>query len=305
MRDEFVDVIWNTEEDGTIKAIGNVSVDVYQLDANHNRMGTRPTLYQAITGGASNPNPFVTNDGSVRFFTDPGLYEIVFTDLEVPPRIAQDSIWWSAVPGGEAGINAEQLPDRGEGLIQPGDIIFCGYEDPGPGYVYAADQYVTRAAPYDRVFARYGTKFNKAGDSDGSKFRLPDMRGRLPMGWGSPTGFTGGHADVDTIGKSDPFAVTIRRAKHKHGRGTLAASQPPHTHRQRDDQFFASFLNQMGGVSALHNGGTSFTANDLYGDIALATPPVSLSGEIGDGADMASQPSNVIPHLVCMFKIRL
>jgi hypothetical protein len=320
-RDFFTDVILHRNADtGAVTAIGNVSIDVYKLDANGARLAQRPTLYQGRTGGAAYTNPIVTTNGSFEFFADPGEYEIVFTDLDVPARIAQKSIWWSSIPGTEAGIPASQLPDRGEGLIQPGDIIFCGYADPGAGYVLAAGQYVTRLDPYDRVYARYGTAFNLAGDTDNTKFRLPDFRGRAPFGWGDPTGNTGGHADMNTIGKNDGLALNIRRPKHKHGRGNLdvAIAGGDHYHALDPDGTF--YHVPMGTTTWLKTNiklGTGSDVDVLSADnqstiktrqgtsTASHSHSSSLSGEIGATSDLTNQPIDIVPYLVCMFKIKL
>jgi len=66
-------------------------------------------------------------------------------------------------------------------------------------------------------------------------FLLPDLRGRIPVGYAA----SGGHADVSTLGNNDGVAASYRRAKHKH---------TPHTHTQNPHNHAGTFDGQAGAV---------------------------------------------------------
>lgn len=64
-------------------------------------------------------------------------------------------------------------------------------------------------ATYPDLFAAIGTTY---GAADGTHFNVPDLRGRVPVGYAA----AGGHADVSTLGNNDGVAAANRRAKHRH-----------------------------------------------------------------------------------------
>lgn len=59
------------------------------------------------------------------------------------------------------------------------------------------------------LFAVIGTTF---GAADGTHFNVPDLRGRVAVGFAA----SGGHVDVSTLGNNDGVAAANRRAKHRH-----------------------------------------------------------------------------------------
>jgi microcystin-dependent protein len=72
---------------------------------------------------------------------------------------------------------------------------------------------------YADLFAAVGSNF---GNGDGTTtFNLPDMRGRAPVGFAA----TGGHSDVNAIGKNDGQSAANRRPKHR-----TSITDPGHTH---------------------------------------------------------------------------
>lgn len=62
-------------------------------------------------------------------------------------------------------------------------------------------------ADYPDLFDKIGTTF---GSADGTHFNVPDMRGRVPVGYAA----SGGHTDVSAIGNNDGVAAANRRPKH-------------------------------------------------------------------------------------------
>jgi microcystin-dependent protein len=66
-----------------------------------------------------------------------------------------------------------------------------------------------------RLFNAIGVSF---GAGDGSTtFNVPDIQGRMPVG----VAVSGGHVDVNALGKNDGVALLRRRPKHRH---TVAAA---------------------------------------------------------------------------------
>lgn len=72
---------------------------------------------------------------------------------------------------------------------------------------------------YADLFAAIGTTF---GSGDGSTtFNVPDMRGRVPVGWAA----SGGNPDVSTLGANDGQAAANRRPHHR-----TSITDPGHNH---------------------------------------------------------------------------
>lgn len=62
-------------------------------------------------------------------------------------------------------------------------------------------------ADYPALYNTIGTQY---GSADGTHFNVPDITGRVPVGYAA----AGGHADVDTLGKNDGVVKANRRPKH-------------------------------------------------------------------------------------------
>ena len=75
------------------------------------------------------------------------------------------------------------------------------------GYLMCIGQTISRTT-YAALFAVVGTSYNTGGEA-GTDFRLPDMRGRVPVGVGT-------NADVNALGKNEGAVIGDRRPKHKH-----------------------------------------------------------------------------------------
>jgi microcystin-dependent protein len=204
----------------------NVRITVYKLQADGTREGTVATIYSTRSGAAKS-NPFTTAaGGSIDFFADPAEYQIDVLDLNNPVRFATYTINWSSVPGGVDGMSASQLPGSGGGLAQPGDIKMAGLisvaqADPS-GWLWCDGRIVSRTT-YAALFAAIGTVFNTGGET-ASQFRLPDLRGRVPMGpnsfataAGSSGRISNGSANIGNTAGTENVTLTI-------------AQIPPHEH---------------------------------------------------------------------------
>lgn len=77
--------------------------------------------------------------------------------------------------------------------------------------------YITRAAPNDLLYAAIGTQFNLSGDSDATRFRLPDLRGLTPaMVDGSAGRISGADALGNVMGEQRHLPTLAETAPHRH-----------------------------------------------------------------------------------------
>lgn len=103
----------DTVIDDAGNALADVTVAVYQR-------GTVNTvsIYTTASGGTTRPNPFTVTDGIVSFWAEPGSYDLVISDTEIPPRFSTRTVSWDSIP--YAGVNDLTLAVDGsvdEGLL--------------------------------------------------------------------------------------------------------------------------------------------------------------------------------------------
>src|SRR4051794_13404152 len=83
VRIQFYDTITNKMPDGTMIALSGVTVTVYNRGQT-----TRPNIWARETDPAPIPNSsFITVDGVLDFWVDPGAYELHFEDTVSPARV--------------------------------------------------------------------------------------------------------------------------------------------------------------------------------------------------------------------------
>jgi microcystin-dependent protein len=127
--------------------------------------------------------------------------------------------------------------------LPPGTLASYGGASAPSGWLVCDGSAVSRTV-YGLLFTAIGTLY---GAGDGSTtFNLPDLRGRVPVGYAA----SGGHVDVNTLGKNDGVTLANRRAKHRH---------TPHSHTYTQQQFVAggSTAIQLNTNVATTNGSTS------------------------------------------------
>jgi len=79
-------------------------------------------------------------------------------------------------------------------------------------------------------------------------FLLPDLRGRIPVGYAA----SGGHTDVSTLGNNDGVAAAYRRAKHNH-----TVTDPGHTHPQHANTSYNDQGGSFASTNLTNGGGTA------------------------------------------------
>jgi hypothetical protein len=101
-RTKFDDVVIDDEGNG----LADVQVNVYEVGT-----VTPATIYTTRAGVGTKSNPFITTPGGlVQFYADPGTYDVVFSDTEIPERVSDRTITWEAISGDDEGISLAQLP---------------------------------------------------------------------------------------------------------------------------------------------------------------------------------------------------
>lgn len=103
------------------------------------------------------------------------------------------------------------LPDAAGVTVQlpPGSLVAYAAATAPTGWLLCDGSAVSRTV-YQLLFVAIGTTY---GAGDGSTtFNVPDMRGRIPVGYAA----SGGHSDVSTLANTDGSALANRRPRHQH-----------------------------------------------------------------------------------------
>lgn len=109
-------------------------------------------------------------------------------------------------------LSAKTVPPTagggGSGRL-PGELTMWPTTSPPVGHVLCdGSEYDPGLEDYAALYAVIGTQFNTGGETAGF-FRVPDMKGRVPVG-------PGANADVAALGDSDGLAEADRSPKHAH-----------------------------------------------------------------------------------------
>lgn len=127
------------------------------------------------------------------------------------------------------------------GLIQrlwnPGFILMYGGGTPPPGGYALCDGSTLLEIDYPQTFAVLGTAYNDGSEGPG-EFRLPDFRGRSPLGLGTGSGLTpramgdSGGLETVTLGVGEMPSHTHVQQAHTHVQDAHTHVQDPHNHTQ-------------------------------------------------------------------------
>jgi microcystin-dependent protein len=114
----------------------------------------------------------------------------------------------------------------------------------------ACDGSAVSRSTYSDLYGVIGTTY---GAGDGSTtFNLPDLRGRVVVGYAA----SGGHADVSTLGNNDGVSAANRRPKHRH---------TAHSHTSLVDSNVAGAATGVEGSSGLHGSYTGASTGSVDG----------------------------------------
>jgi hypothetical protein len=111
IRSQFDDVAIDTLGN----AMANIEVTVYSAGTQ-----TNANIYTQRSGGTTKSNPFVTDSsGLVSFWTEAGSYDVLWHDLDIPPRISDRQFTFESVSGATGGIANSQI---GDAVNTPGAV---------------------------------------------------------------------------------------------------------------------------------------------------------------------------------------
>lgn len=123
-------------------------------------------------------------------------------------------------PRGPQGIQGPQGVQGPQGLlgVAPTGAMFMWPALTAPGGYLLCDGSLYSRSVYSALFSILGTAFGQSGD-DPSLFRVPDLRGRMPLGAGTATGPAGAtnHALASMGGEETHLMVLGEIAAHTHG----------------------------------------------------------------------------------------
>ena len=133
---------------------------------------------------------------------------------------------------------------------------------------------------------------------------MPDLRGRVPVGYAA----SGGHADVSTLGNNEGSTEANRRPKHPHS-NTLtlpnhahSVSDPGHTHVIEIGN--AGSLNTNGYVGGTPTAPAGFTENTDSGTTGLTVGNPTTNPSINGGIGAAGTANDAPAYLVLNYIIK-
>lgn len=175
--------------------------------------------------------------------------------------------------------------------VPAGVIWEYAADPPAPTGWLMADWSLQPTATYPALFAKVGHKYNGGTDPGGGQFRVPDMRGRSPMGAGSGPSLTaralGAALGTETHGHSASGLLP----NHAHGH---SLSMQDHTH-----GITTALLGQAtGGVNAPHPASASSGGASALGINGGISGSGDLSVGVSVGAGSTIAPVTVVNFIV-------
>lgn len=184
-RINFQHTLWrkNPSLSDQVEPLENVSATAFSVDKDGVESGSEATIFAARLGTSAG-DPMSDADGVVDFWLDPNDYNVHLEDTNVPARISPFSVGVNAISGATEGIQLAQLPSVIQALLDTvpgaGELRAVAYSTPETGWLLCDGSIVSRTT-YADLFAKIATSFNVGGEA-GTAFRLPDLRGRVPVG---------------------------------------------------------------------------------------------------------------------------
>lgn len=133
-----------------------------------------------------------------------------------------------AVTTAKIAANAVTLAKLASDVLPPGVMMQYGGSSAPTGWLFC-DGSAVSTTTYAALFAVLGTTFNTGGEAGGT-FRLPDMRGRAPIGVGTGSGLTA-RALGASGGNETHTLSTAETPSHTHSFSATSSGQSQsHTH---------------------------------------------------------------------------
>jgi microcystin-dependent protein len=242
-RIHFYHTVWRTHPTtGVVEPLAGVESLVHEIV--NDVEGTDAATVFANRLGVTIGNMVTNSQGVVSYWLDPADYLVHFSDPALPGRIAPFTVGASAVSGDTEGILLGQLPELVQASVfSPGDLKCVAYDAPDIGWLLCDGSPLSRLE-YAKLFAKIGTTFNSSGEAS-TQFRLPDLRGRVPVGADLAAGRL---SALDVLGNSG--------GEQKHVLAAAEAAIRNHIHPGTTAQANVS-------LSHSHNGTTAFEDHTL------------------------------------------
>ena len=152
-------------------------------------------------------------------------------------------------------------------LFMPAGVItqYVGTAAPAGWRLCDGTLYNAADATYARLWATIGTTY---GGSGINSFAVPDLKGRVPVGYGAGTGLTT-RALNDKGGLETHLLTEAQMPQHRH-------SQSPHNHTQNPHEHVFQYRGGFGGYAK--NGEVYGDFIGLSGGETILIPPVGFGG---------------------------
>jgi microcystin-dependent protein len=153
-----------------------------------------------------------------------------------PDPGASSNTWGSTLNATTDKIDAQVFVNQA-GAVPVGSGALWFAPTPPINWLICDNSLLSTAAPYDKLFAVLGTRFNQSGDAAGT-FRLPPLLNVFPFG--GSLGAKGGEANHTlTVGEMPSHAHSITDQSHSHTVNQYyhdhSYSQTPHGHGASQD----------------------------------------------------------------------
>lgn len=169
-----------------------------------------------------------------------------------------------------------------------------------PNGVLPCDGSTVSQTTYANLFATIGTTFNIGGEAGGT-FRLPDMRGRSPMGDGTGSGLTT-RSNGQQVGVETHALSSAQIPSHTHGLNANTGSESvDHSHAWFSGHWGGNGPLNSGTELTVSGGGGSYNNGNTGGRNAAHTHNLNTTTDGGTGGS-GSHP-NIHPVLVVKFGI--
>ncbi len=226
-----------------------------------------------------------------------GWSDITASDIDSTGQPAQNILVADGV-GGAAWVNGVPV-----GSLQ----MFAGSSVPS-GWLFCNGDTVSRTL-YAGLFAVIGTAFNIGGEA-GTDFRLPDMRGRSPIGVGTGSSLTpralAASAGVETRQiSSTNLPLHTHTITHDHAAFTTTGGEGAHVHNLfGNNTGIPAGTNAFGLAMMTLSSGTSNRNSDTAGAHNHSIDVPTFTGNSGDGGFTNTAIDIMNPFLVVNFIIR-
>jgi microcystin-dependent protein len=215
-------------------------------------------IYASETATFPMENPYFIGSGIVSHWADAGAFDVTISDADNPPRVEDRIIGWSAVPGVPGGIPGGLLEDDAvtsrvvseqaidlinlavavrQQLVPVGTLMsFAGVAAPA-GFLLA-DGTDYAQIDYPALFTAIGSAFNTASGRSApaaGRFRVPDLRGRAPIGVGTGVGLSARVLAASGGAETHPLTAA-------------ESGVPAHTHNGSTASFPTSAIGESAGM---------------------------------------------------------